>query len=214
MARSPIESQDYTTEALASAAEQSLWDHGAETGKHAPIVADRMRRIGAWAWQGVGAVDGLRDLILETALFLFRSPADAFYGKPILADPTAPSWVEDLAAAVGTDTPMGATLVAAAIRLDIMAGAAILPSTLAVLIGVDASRIRGLMQQPLSGSDGTVLEDANAGHPSAGRSGHRPKGAETRVTAASAFRWLQEKGRAPADAKPPAAPRKQTAHRP
>ena len=196
--RSPIETADHTPDALADAASQALRDHGAETGKHAPAVAERMRRIAAWAWQGTGPTEGLRELVLETAQSLFRSPADTYYGRPIMADPTAPTWLEDLIAVVGTDTPMGATLAAAAIRLDVMAGIAVLPSTMAVLLRVDAGRIRSLMQRGL-------LEDAAAGHAAAGRSGHRPKGAEIRVTAASALRWMVENGRAPADATLPTA---------
>jgi hypothetical protein len=197
MARSRLDSAEHHPEALAAAAAQALRDHGAEADKRAPIVADRMRELAAWAWQGLGSTQGLRDLILETAVALFRSPAHAFYGRSILADPSAPTWLEDLAAATGTDTTLGATLVAAAIRLDLMAGVAILPSTLAVLFRIDTGRIRLLIQKG-------ELEDASASHPSAGRSGHRPKGADARVTAASAFRWMQQHGRVPADAKPPA----------
>lgn len=201
MAKSPIESTEHTPEALASAAETALRDHGAETGKLALVVAERMHRLALWAWQGAGSTEGLRELVLETAKALFQSPADAYYQRPLIANPSADTWLEDLMAVVGNDTPLAQTLVASAIRLDVMAGRAVMPSTLAILLRVNITRIRSLI---LRGQ----LEDASADHPSVGRSGHRPKGAEQRVTAVSCFRWMQENGRAPADAKGPKAPAK------
>jgi hypothetical protein len=193
---SPIESSEHTPESLATAAESALRDHGAETRKLAPIVGERMKRLALWAWQGAGSTEGMRELVLDTAKALFRSPADTFYQRPLIADPAAESWLEDLMGAVGNDTPLGQTLVASAIRLDIMAGRAVLPSTLAVLLRVDTPRIRALVKRK-------QLEDASASPLIAGRSGHRPKGHEQRVTAESCFRWMQENGRAPADAEGP-----------
>jgi len=201
---SPIAATEHTPDALGTAAEKALREHGNASLGIRREIGVVMRQIADWAWQGEGDPNGLGPageepgLIVGAAEVLFRSPADALYGRPILPYLEDPAWVETMAKAIGTDTPLAATLVAAGVRLELMDGKSILPSSLAVLFRVDPARIHVQVQKG-------VLIDANADHPYAGKSGRRTKGSETRITAASAFTWLREQGRVPPHVKPPTA---------
>jgi hypothetical protein len=191
--RSPIESTTHAPEALVAVAEEALLKHASAAAEARKGIGPAMDKLARWAWHGEGEAEVVRALLVETTTALYRSAADAHYGRPAIADPPSPGWLETLIATTGTDTPLGQTVIAAATRIEIMAGGSILPSTLSVLFRVDTARIRALLTK-------RTLEDASAGSLAAGRSGHRPKGAEIRVTGASALRWLQEMGKAPADA--------------
>src|SRR5512135_2972466 len=102
----PVENVEHSPSTLAAVAEAALRDHGAAVLRMAPEIAAGMQRLGAWAWEGEGPAEGVRELIIATAEALFRSPADTYYGRPLLADPRADDWLEKLLQAVGSDTPL------------------------------------------------------------------------------------------------------------
>jgi hypothetical protein len=156
-----------------------------------------LRRLVEWAWTGeVGGLDvndaeamaALKGQILTVARLLCQPLLRHCEAWPT-ADTTDETWAEDLVGLVPGEHDLGKVLLAAAGRWQLMHGRAILPTLLACIAGLDLSRVNDRARKGLLEVEPTDLEIT--------RPGRRPKGAEKRILAASALKWLIEDGHAP-----------------
>jgi hypothetical protein len=162
----------YDLEAALEALRAYRQDHAPESRDAADLAL-----LQGWARNGRGRAATVRPALERMLQAFYQRPADYYAeGTPRRAT------LDD----VDPSTPLGALLAAAHYRLELVEGRPLTPARLAVLAGVDLSRVRQLLMI------GTLVEVNPAAKSSL--PGRRVKGHEVRVTPESALAWLKARG--------------------